>query len=121
MHAHVYISTLHMPSNAVHIPLSAAGVVMIRSFRSKRLRRYWDANDARGLPRDHLTRLNLRLDLLDQVAAPEGMNVPGWHFHALVGDQHGRYSVRVTGNWRLTFAWDADTDDAIDLDYEDYH
>jgi proteic killer suppression protein len=47
------------------------------------------------------------------------MNVPGWHFHELGGDRKGVYSVRVTQNWRITFEWDGE--DAIRVDYEDYH
>jgi len=47
------------------------------------------------------------------------MNAPGLFFHALAGDKRGRFSVRVSGNWRLTFAFDGE--DAIDLDLEDYH
>lgn len=94
---------------------------MIRSFRSKRLARYWIKGDARGLPSDHITRLNLRLTALDEAVSPDEMNVPGWHYHALTGDMQGRYAVRVTGNWRLTFAWDEDGAEAIDVDYEEYH
>jgi proteic killer suppression protein len=94
---------------------------MIRSFRSKQLERYWTKGNAKGIPADHLKRLNLRLTALDNAAALEQMNVPGWHFHALAGDMLGRYAVRVTGNWRLTFAWDDDGPAAIDVDYEDYH
>lgn len=94
---------------------------MIRSFRSKRLERYWIKGDAKGLPADHLKRLTLRLTALDNAATPEEMNVPGWHFHALAGDMQGRYAVRVTGNWRLTFAWSENGPAAIDVDYEDYH
>ena len=40
-------------------------------------------------------------------------------FHRLTGNQAGRYSVRVTGNWRVTFGWDKD--EATDVDLEDYH
>ena len=94
---------------------------MIKGFRSRKLERYWTKGDARGLPADHLKRLNLRLTALDHAASPSQMDVPGWHFHALTGDMQGRYAVRVTGNWRLTFAWVADGPDAIDVDYEDYH
>lgn len=47
------------------------------------------------------------------------MNLPGLFFHALKGQEKGRYAVRVTGNYRLTFAWDGD--DAVDVDLEDYH
>jgi proteic killer suppression protein len=94
---------------------------MIKTFRSRQLERYWTKGDARGLPADHLKRVRLRLTALENAAAPEEMNVPGWHFHRLTGAMRGRYSVRVTGNWRLTFAWDDNGAAAIDVDYEDYH
>ncbi len=68
----------------------------------------------------NLKRPNLRLTALDNAAAPEQMNVSGWHFHALAGDMLGRYAVRVTGNWRLMLAWDADGPAAVDVDHEDY-
>jgi proteic killer suppression protein len=77
--------------------------------------------DARGLPVDQLKRLLLRLTALDNAAKLEEMNVPGWYFHSLAGDMKGRYSVRVTGNWRLTFGWDTNGPNAVDVDYEDYH
>jgi proteic killer suppression protein len=94
---------------------------MIKTFRSKRLARYWMKGDARGLSSVHLKRLTLRLTALDEAVTPDDMNVPGWHFHALSGDRQGRYAVRVTGNWRLTFGWDESAAAAIDVDYEDYH
>ena len=56
---------------------------------------------------------------LDAVRTQEGMNLPGLFFHALKGRDRGRYSVRVTGNYRPTFGWNGD--DAIDVDLEDYH
>lgn len=48
---------------------------------------------------------------------PQDMNVPGFFFHGLKGVE--RYSVRVTGNWRITFSWRGV--DAVDVDLEDYH
>jgi proteic killer suppression protein len=47
------------------------------------------------------------------------MDLAGLRFHALIGADKGRYSVRVTGNYRITFAWDGT--DAIQVDLEDYH
>jgi proteic killer suppression protein len=45
------------------------------------------------------------------------MDFPGHFFHSLRGS--GRFSVRVSGNWRITFGWlDGD---AVDVDLEDYH
>jgi hypothetical protein len=48
---------------------------------------------------------------------PEQLNLPGFHWHALQGV--GRWTIRVTGNWRITFAWDGA--DAVAVDLEDYH
>ncbi len=47
------------------------------------------------------------------------MNAPGWRLHRLHGDLAGHWSVDVSGNWRLTFAFEGDG--AILVDYQDYH
>jgi proteic killer suppression protein len=46
---------------------------------------------------------------------------PAWRTHKLTGDRAGTWSLRVTGNWRLTFLADIDTQEVTLLDYEDYH
>ena len=50
---------------------------------------------------------------------PEDMNLPGFAFHGLAGFDPKRYAVSVSGNWRITFAFDGE--DAVDVDLEDYH
>jgi proteic killer suppression protein len=47
------------------------------------------------------------------------MDIRGLKFHGLKGADKGRYSVRASGNYRITFGWDGE--DAIDVDLEDYH
>ena len=47
------------------------------------------------------------------------MNLPGLYLQQLKGRQRGRWSVRVSGNWRVTFYFESP--DVIDIDYEDYH
>jgi len=37
----------------------------------------------------------------------------------LVGNLAGRYAVSVSGNWRLIFRFEGE--DAVLLDYQDYH
>ena len=91
---------------------------MLRSFRSKALRRYWTKSDASGLRPDWVTRVSRHLDALDQATSPEEMNYVGSGFHALTGDQRGRYALTVSRNWRLTFGWEGT--DAVDIDLEDY-
>jgi toxin HigB-1 len=90
---------------------------MIRRFRSKAPRAYFGRQDVRGLSVQNVARVGRILRALDVAAKPEQLNLPGYSFHALHGER--RWSVRVTGNWRVTFGWDGD--DAIEINLEDYH
>lgn len=92
---------------------------MIASFRSRALKRYWERDDASKLPPDRLARIAMILDRLDAAVEPEAMNMPGMGFHRLSGDQKGRFAVSVSANWRVTFGWEEQ--DAIQVDFEDYH
>lgn len=57
---------------------------------------------------------------LNEVSSAEGMNLPGWYLHPLKGRElAGHFSVRVSGNWRLTFKFEGV--DVILVDYLDYH
>jgi proteic killer suppression protein len=58
------------------------------------------------------------MDALEAALEPDDMNIPGWGFHPLKGKPK-RYSVNVTGNWRITFGWQ--NEDAIHINLEDYH
>lgn len=92
---------------------------MIRSFRAKGLRRFAERGDPSKLSVHNPDRIRRILLALDAAKSPEHMNVPGLRFHPLKGRQKGRYAVAVSGNWRITFAFDGE--DAIDVDLEDYH
>ena len=92
---------------------------MIRSFRHKGLRRFFESSDRRGVPPESADRLRRMLDRLEAATVPEDMNLPGYKFHPLGGDRKGAYAVTVTGNWRITFRFDGE--DVIDVDLEDYH
>jgi proteic killer suppression protein len=56
---------------------------------------------------------------LDAAIEPKAMDAPGLKFHPLKGAEKGRFSVRVSGNFRITFGWEGK--DATDVDLEDYH
>lgn len=92
---------------------------MIKSIRHKALRNYWIKGQTKGLDAAWLGKLRFILSALDAACLPDEMNLPGFHFHALVGNQSGRYSVRLTGNYRVTFGWEKDA--ATNIDIEDYH
>ncbi|MES2179364.1 MAG: type II toxin-antitoxin system RelE/ParE family toxin [Gemmatimonadota bacterium] len=90
---------------------------MIRSFRAKTLKLFFETGDQRGLSVPNVARVRRMLLVLDAASEPQQVNVPGYFFHSLRGER--RWSIRVSGNWRITFGWDAG--DAIDVDLEDYH
>jgi proteic killer suppression protein len=92
---------------------------VIRSFRSKALRRFAERGDSSKLSVQNPDRIRRILLALDVAKLPDQMNVPGLRFHPLKGRDKGRYAVDASGNWRVTFAWDGD--DAVDVDLEDYH
>jgi toxin HigB-1 len=94
--------------------------VKIRSVRHKGLKRFIEDDDARGLRSDLVSRVRNILAAL--VVAPDmsGVQGPlGWRIHQLSGDRAGRWSISVSGNWRITF--ELAGDEIHDLDFEDYH
>jgi proteic killer suppression protein len=92
---------------------------MIVSFRSRALQRFWERDDASKLPADRVKRITMILDRLDASTSPSDMNLPSLGFHQLSGSNKGRYAVSVSANWRITFGWDQE--DAIQVEFEDYH
>lgn len=98
--------------------MTCYSLTVIRSFRHKGLRQLFETGDSAKVSPDQRARIVRLLDVLESSAAPGDMNLPGFHFHPLRG-RPVRYSVRVTGNWRLTFGWQ--DSGAIDVDLEDYH
>jgi len=92
---------------------------MIVSFRSRALARYWERGDKRSLNPQHIRKIELILNMLDRAMQPEDMNLAKLKFHKLTGENPPRWSVWVNGNWRITFAFE--DEDAIAIDYEDYH
>ena len=91
---------------------------MIGSFRHKRLEELYRTGTTRRIGADQLRKCVRILQLLEIAERPEDMNIAGLHFHGLHGNPK-RWSVRVTGNYRITFGWLGES--AIDIDYEDYH
>lgn len=91
----------------------------IRRFRHKGLETFFTTGSKAKVQARHAERLRLILGRLNVAVAPRDMNLPGLYLHQLSGDRSGRWSVRVSGNWRVTFAFSGG--DADEVDYEDYH
>ncbi len=92
---------------------------MIRSFRHKGLKRFLHIGSVAGVQPSHAKRLRMQLAALDTAVVISDMDIPGFHLHSLKGHKKERWSIRVNGNWRITFEFR--DGNAYVLDYEDYH
>jgi toxin HigB-1 len=93
---------------------------MIKTFRHKGLKAFFETGSVAGIQTAHQARLARMLSRLNEATSAQDMNLPGWVLHPLKGqDLKGHYSVRVNGNWRMTFRFDGA--DAELVDYQDYH
>ncbi len=92
---------------------------MIQSFKHKGLERFFKFGRKTGIQAKHTNRLQLILGRLNASISAEDMNLPGLFLHPLSGKRIGTWSVRISGNWRVTFSFDGRH--AIDVNYEDYH
>ena len=92
---------------------------MITIFKHKGLEKFFLTGSKAGIDAAHAKKLRLILGRLNAATNPHDMNLPGLYLHELKGDRQGTWSVRISGNWRVTFQFDGP--DAIAIDYEDYH
>jgi proteic killer suppression protein len=96
-----------------------SGQCMIKSFRHRGIERFFRSGSKAGIQAKHEARLRLQLGRLDAALSPIDMGLPGWNLHPLKGPLKGYWAVSVDGNWRLTFKFEGE--DAILVDYQDYH
>ena len=92
---------------------------MIKSFRHKGVERFFQTGSKAGIQPKHAFRVRNQLFALDNARSEKDMNAPGWRLHALRGNLEGHWAVQVDGNWRLTFTFEGE--DAVLVDYQDYH
>ena len=72
-----------------------------------------------GIQAKHADRLRLILGRLNVSTSVEDMSLPGLDLHELRGSRKGTWAVKVSGNWRITFAFA--NKDVERVDDEDYH
>jgi proteic killer suppression protein len=92
---------------------------MIKSFKHKGLRRFFETGSLAGIQASHANRLRMQLAALDTAQTIDDMDVPGFRLHPLKGDRTGLWSITVNGNWRVTFEFIEGH--AHIVNYEDYH
>lgn len=92
---------------------------MIRNFKHKGLKQLFEKGTKSGVNSQHVKRLKMILALLETSESIEDMDLPGLYLHQLKGKRKDTWSLKVSGNWRVTFK--LEKGDAIDINYEDYH
>jgi len=92
---------------------------MILCFKHKGLEHCFKTGRKSDIQAKHAKRLQLILGRLNASAAPEDMNLPGLYLHQLSGARSDIWSVRVSGNWRITFHFNGEHAEVVN--YEDYH
>lgn len=92
---------------------------MIQSFRHAGLEKFFFTGSKAGIQPAHADKLNIQLATLNTAKNARRMNVAGWDLHPLKGDLANHWSIKVNGNWRMTFRFEGEN--AILVDYRDYH
>jgi proteic killer suppression protein len=92
---------------------------MIKSFKHKGLRNFYKSGKTTGIQAEHEKRIRLQLSALDTATKISDMDIPGFNLHPLKGQRKEIWSIRVSGNWRITFQ--LENGNAYILNYKDYH
>lgn len=92
---------------------------MIKTIKHRGLRLLYERGDKGNIGANMRDRIERILFVLDQAETLDDLDIPGYRLHALTGDRKGAWSIRVTGNWRVTFLFS--DGDVFDVDLEDYH
>ncbi|GAA0828493.1 type II toxin-antitoxin system RelE/ParE family toxin [Marinomonas arenicola] len=92
---------------------------MIKSFKHKGLRKFFESGSKAGIQAKHERRLRMQLAAIDTATVLDDIDLPGFKLHALKGKRDEIWSITVNGNWRVTFEFK--DGNAFILNYEDYH
>ena len=83
------------------------------------LKKFFETGSKKGIIPEHASKIGRILDRLDASITSNDMNLPSYYLHQLSGQNKSTWSVRVSGNWRITFMFEGE--DATLVDYRDYH
>lgn len=95
------------------------GILMLKTFRHKGLKRLFESDNPSGVRADQVRRIKDVLANLDQARRPSDLDLPGYRLHTLRGEWKGYWSVTISGNWRILFRFE--DGDTCDVDLVDYH
>lgn len=94
-------------------------IKMIKNFIHKGLEKFFLYGMTSGIQPSHQKKLSIVLSLLNSAKNIKDLNFPGSGLHQLKGCRKDIWSIKVNGNWRITFYFE--NGDAYIVNYEDYH
>jgi proteic killer suppression protein len=83
------------------------------------LKKLYENDDASRVNAQHVEMLREILLVLDTASAPNDADLPDFKLHRVKPAKDPRWSVWVSGNWRVTFRFEGNN--VTDVNYEDYH
>lgn len=92
---------------------------MIKSFKHKGLKLFYETGSTKGIKPAHKQKLRIRLAAIDTAICIDDIDLPGFRLHPLKGDKEDLLAIDVSKNWRVVFKFE--DGNAYIVDYEDYH
>ena len=90
----------------------------IQHFKHKGLRELFETGRSAKIRPDMKRNILRILDAVDAISKPDDL-LGFKDFHPLVGNRKGTYSLHVNKNYCITFLWDGEH--CQDVNLEDYH
>ena len=92
---------------------------MILTFKHKGLELFFLTGSTAGIQANHAEKLTMILTALNTAEDIRDLNLPGWNLHSLKGNLKNHWSIKVNGNWRITFKFEKGNAEIVN--YQDYH
>lgn len=97
-------------------------IVSVRDKRVKALAEDPNRTSVKGLDKREVRKIAEMIIAIRVMTHPlQLLAVPSWKAHELIPGQPGKWSLTVTGNYRLTFMVNLVDQEVSVMDYEDYH
>ncbi|MEA5485639.1 MULTISPECIES: type II toxin-antitoxin system RelE/ParE family toxin [Pseudanabaena] len=106
-----------MTTVTLQITVISREKIMIKNFKDKTLQRLFREDIPATSKQEE--KIKNRLETIVVASKIEDIRIPGYGLHELKGDRKGTWSIKISGNWRITFRFE--DGNAYDLNFEDYH
>lgn len=102
-----------------YLELGKYNLPMIKTYRHNGLKELFETGATRRIDAKFHARCREALDVLQAATDLRALNLPQFRLHQLKQFKPLRYSIWISGAWRITFEWDKG--DAYRVDFEQYH